>query len=32
MQHDEPIVYAYVAADGYIWADNFLGDVTNAIG
>ena len=32
MQHNEPIVDAYVAANGYIWADNFLRDVTDAIG
>ena len=32
MQHGGPIVYAYAAADGYIWADYFSGDVTDAIG
>ena len=32
MQQGGPIVYAYVAADGYVWADYFSGDVANAIG
>ena len=32
MQHGGPIVYAYAAANGYVWTDYFSEDVTNAIG
>ena len=31
MQQGGPIVYAYAVADGYIWANYFLGDVADAI-